>query len=164
MAIIYTPHVEARAGRTQWFLTAVKEVNPTQAQHEAIITRRLTMKHPDTPSIKAALLAQRGSLLEQLTLLRGGAVSRAEASNEHFATRDDTPAAANSARDLELAWDAHDTAEIAAVDAALRRLEEGSYGACVDCGAPIAQARLQVAPEAARCIPCQEKREKSGPT
>jgi RNA polymerase-binding transcription factor DksA len=31
----------------------------------------------------------------------------------------------------------------------------------VDCGQPIAEARLKVAPEAARCIHCQEKTEKT---
>ena len=119
------------------------------------------MKHLDTSAFQAALLLQRKSLLEQLTILRGGAVGRAEASTEHFATRDDTPAAANSARDLEFALDAHDTAEIAAVDAALQRISDGSYGACMDCGVHIAEARLQAAPEASRCIQCQEKLEKT---
>jgi DnaK suppressor protein len=119
------------------------------------------MKHLDTTAFKAALLQQRTSLLAQLTTLRGGEVGRAQASTEHFATRDDTPAAANSARDLEFAMDAHDTAEIAAVDGALRRMEEGSYGECVDCGVPIAEARLKAAPEASRCIDCQEKLEKA---
>ena len=119
------------------------------------------MKHLDTSPFQTALLVQRASLMEQLAILRGGAVGRAEASTEHFATRDDTPAAANSARDLEFALDAHDTAEIAAVNAALQRLEDGSYGECVDCGAHIAEARLHAAPEAARCIHCQEKQEKA---
>jgi DnaK suppressor protein len=119
------------------------------------------MKHLDTSSFKTALLAQRASLVEQLAILRGGAVGRAEASTEHFATRDDTPAAANSARDLEFALDAHDTAEIAAVNDALKRIDEGSYGECQDCGAHIAEARLRAAPEAARCIHCQEKLEKA---
>jgi len=121
------------------------------------------MKHLDTATFKTALLQQRSALLTQLSTLRGGEVGRAQASTEHFATRDDTPAAANSARDLEFALDAHDTAEIAAIDAALQRLMDGSYGECVDCGAHIAEARLKAAPEAARCIHCQEKLEKSHP-
>jgi DnaK suppressor protein len=99
--------------------------------------------------------------MEQLAILRGGTVGRAEASTEHFATRDDTPAAANSARDLEFALDAHDNAEIAAVNTALKRIEDGSYGECLDCGVKIAEARLHAAPEAARCIHCQEKLEKA---
>ena len=119
------------------------------------------MKHLDTTEFKTALLQQRSSLITQLNTLRGGAVGRAQASTEHFATRDDTPAAANSARDLEFAMDAHDTAEIAAVEAALQRIAEGSYGDCVDCGARIAEARLRAAPEASRCIDCQERVEKA---
>jgi DnaK suppressor protein len=35
-----------------------------------------------------------------------------------------------------------------------------SYGECTDCGADIGTARLHVAPEAARCLGCQEKAEK----
>lgn len=41
--------------------------------------------------------------------------------------------------------------------AALERLESGSYGACVDCGDKINEERLAFRPEAARCLPCQEK-------
>ena len=38
---------------------------------------------------------------------------------------------------------------------ALRRIEDGTYGICVDCGMTIPPARLQVKPEATRCIACQ---------
>lgn len=40
------------------------------------------------------------------------------------------------------------------VDAALARLAERTYGACVDCGEPIAPARLEALPAAARCVRC----------
>ena len=41
------------------------------------------------------------------------------------------------------------------VDDALTRLARGTYGICVDCGGRIAPERLEVLPEAARCIGCQ---------
>ena len=47
------------------------------------------------------------------------------------------------------------------VVAALKRLDEGTYGTCVDCGKPIPDARLEVRPEAARCIEDQAKAEAS---
>ncbi len=47
----------------------------------------------------------------------------------------------------------------AQVSAALERLEEGSYGTCVDCGKQIPAARLEVRPEAARCVEDQAKAE-----
>ena len=46
-------------------------------------------------------------------------------------------------------------------EAALARLVAGTYGTCIDCGTEIAEARREFRPEAARCLPCQEKFEHS---
>lgn len=40
------------------------------------------------------------------------------------------------------------------VDAALTRLDEGTYGICEGCGEPIDQGRLEARPEAGTCIRC----------
>ena len=112
-------------------------------------------------SLKKELLLQRVTLLVQIADLRGGTVGRAEASAEHFGQSEDTRAQASTARDLELALDARETAELAAVDAALKRIEDGVYGLCADCGVVIPALRLHAAPEAARCINCQERSEQS---
>ncbi|MFN3928130.1 MAG: TraR/DksA family transcriptional regulator [Thermoflexus sp.] len=45
------------------------------------------------------------------------------------------------------------------VEAALRRMEEGTYGICEVCGRPIDVARLKALPFAALCLECQSKRE-----
>jgi DnaK suppressor protein len=45
------------------------------------------------------------------------------------------------------------------IDAALRRLEEGAYGDCSECGGEIAQARLRALPFAVRCKSCEEAHE-----
>jgi DnaK suppressor protein len=45
--------------------------------------------------------------------------------------------------------------QLAAVVAALARLDAGTYGTCVRCGRPIAPARLEALPWAAHCIDCQ---------
>ncbi len=44
---------------------------------------------------------------------------------------------------------------LAAVDAALARLDDDSYGGCVRCGRAIAPERLDALPWAAHCIECQ---------
>lgn len=49
--------------------------------------------------------------------------------------------------------------ELAQVEAALARLDDGSYGRCTRCGEAIAPARLEVLPHAALCVKCQEKQE-----
>jgi DnaK suppressor protein len=41
------------------------------------------------------------------------------------------------------------------VDAALARLDDGTFGLCLRCGRQIAQARLEALPWAAHCIECQ---------
>ena len=118
----------------------------------------MTQEH--NAAFKEQLLAQRASLMAQLRDLRGGAVGRAEASAEHFGQKEDSTAQDSSARELEFALDAHDSEELDRLDAALRRIEDGSYGLCVDCGVGIPAARLHAAPDALRCIACQEKFEK----
>ena len=45
------------------------------------------------------------------------------------------------------------------IDAALRRLEDGRYGDCFECGAEIAEARLRALPFAVRCRDCEQSRE-----
>ena len=44
--------------------------------------------------------------------------------------------------------------QLGRVDAALRRVDEGTYGVCEHCGEPIAPARLEARPTAALCIAC----------
>ena len=45
------------------------------------------------------------------------------------------------------------------IDAALRRLDDGSYGDCFECGDEISEARLRALPFAVRCKDCEEARE-----
>ena len=54
-----------------------------------------------------------------------------------------------------------DVRELRALEAAQRRIDEGTYGICVDCGADTGYARLLAEPDAARCIECQRRHEKT---
>lgn len=55
----------------------------------------------------------------------------------------------------DLALRDHNQQHLAAVDAALARLDSGAYGSCTSCGKPIAKERLEALPWAAHCIDCQ---------
>jgi len=46
------------------------------------------------------------------------------------------------------------------IDAALLRIEGGTYGVCSDCGSQIPEERLEARPWATLCIECQRKRER----
>jgi DnaK suppressor protein len=61
--------------------------------------------------------------------------------------------------DIEFALIQMKSETLTKVDAALRRLEEGSYGDCFECGEEIAEARLRALPFAVRCKDCEEARE-----
>ena len=48
--------------------------------------------------------------------------------------------------------------EVKSIQAALSRIEKGTYGICVDCGIEIPEKRLEAVPTALRCTPCESKR------
>ena len=48
-----------------------------------------------------------------------------------------------------------------AVADALDRIEHGTYGTCADCDSAIPEGRLDARPEAARCVKCQARRDRS---
>ncbi|EAR23624.1 TraR/DksA family transcriptional regulator [Nitrococcus mobilis] len=59
--------------------------------------------------------------------------------------------------DLNIAEIDRHVREIQRIEAALRKLADGSYGYCMDCGEAIAAQRLQANPAVARCYACQTR-------
>jgi RNA polymerase-binding protein DksA len=49
---------------------------------------------------------------------------------------------------------------LAAIDAALERIEAGTYGTCQTCGKPIGDDRLEAIPYATQCIDCRRREER----
>ncbi len=102
----------------------------------------------DPAAIRSALETERAHLLADIgeTIQAPGQMtygSQAAAASQVFEQQ----------RDLAL----RDRAEqqLALVDAALARLDDGTFGTCLNCGRPIAPARLAALPWAAHCIECQ---------
>jgi len=61
-----------------------------------------------------------------------------------------------AANDPMVALDERSRYLVEEIQAALRRIEDGTYGDCVRCGEPIDVARLEALPMARRCVRCQE--------
>jgi DnaK suppressor protein len=59
-------------------------------------------------------------------------------------------------QERELAMRERAELHLQAVEAALARLNDGTYGTCARCGRPIATERLEALPWAAHCIDCQQ--------
>jgi DnaK suppressor protein len=45
------------------------------------------------------------------------------------------------------------------IEAALERIEKGTFGICTSCGQPIAPARVMAIPQAQLCVACQSRLE-----
>src|SRR5437016_289552 len=54
-------------------------------------------------------------------------------------------------REMASTLEENSTHVLSAIDAALARLEQGTYGTCETCGAQIAPARLEAIPWATKC-------------
>ena len=52
---------------------------------------------------------------------------------------------------------AQDQEILTAVNQALRRIKDGTYGQCAECGHPIQMERLEAMPSVSLCIRCQQK-------
>jgi DnaK suppressor protein len=104
--------------------------------------------HRATPELRAALERERSRALE---VLREGVVapepmtygSQAAAASQVFEQQRDLALLDRTRRSLD------------EIEAAIARLDAGTYGVCTGCGGPIAPERLEARPWAALCIDCQ---------
>jgi RNA polymerase-binding transcription factor len=109
----------------------------------------------DLESARAALLAERSRLHGEVaeTITPPGAMtygSQAAAASQVFEQQRDLALRDRAVQQLEL------------VDAALERIDAGTFGACRRCGRPIAPERLEALPWAAYCIECQREIGRTG--
>ncbi len=73
----------------------------------------------------------------------------------------DTYDLASEARDREITFilTDRDRGKLQAIEDALERIDEGSYGVCESCEAEVAEGRLQAMPFTRLCVQCQSDRE-----
>ena len=64
-------------------------------------------------------------------------------------------------REMDYTLGDNSEAVLAAIDGALARIEQGTFGTCVRCGRPIAEERLEALPYAELCIDCKRETERA---
>mgnify|MGYP001455424125 CR=1 FL=1 len=116
------------------------------------------LTHGQQALLKAELEQRRNRLSQQLSAHLYGK-SRAERAHEVAQQDADDPPQRLPERDIAAALTQLEQRELDAVTAALGRLEQGSYGQCLDCGVDIPFDRLKVEPWAMRCVACESRRE-----
>ena len=119
------------------------------------IASQLSPSHRETE----ARLARRADELRELlqSATRAGAGGCAEVTDFKDAAAEETRVAVD-----EVAL-AHAATEVEQVASALRRLREGSYGQCLDCGETIDARRLAALPATPYCTDCQALHEHAAP-
>jgi DnaK suppressor protein len=107
----------------------------------------------DVVAARAALEAEHGRLLAEL----GEPIE-----NPAQMTYGSQAAAASQVfeQQRDLALRDRSRIELSRVQAALRALDDGTYGTCTSCGLPIAPERLEAIPWVAMCIDCARKAER----
>jgi DnaK suppressor protein len=63
-------------------------------------------------------------------------------------------------REISYTLEESDVRLLTAIDRALERIDTGTYGGCVNCGAQIAPERLEAMPWATLCIDCKRREER----
>jgi DnaK suppressor protein len=109
--------------------------------------------------VRDLLLRKRAEIIAKVEQL--GAHDPAEVANLGFGKRigDATAYAVERMTDAYQARTIYQT--VREIDDALRRIDAGVYGNCVECGNPIPRERLDAVPWAALCVPCSSKPGKS---
>jgi DnaK suppressor protein len=107
----------------------------------------------DVNTYKDALLRKRGEIIE------AGGVKPLQASMDNNTRQGDMAdqASGNNEVHIALKLKQTDAKILRAIEEALVRIDNGTYGVCRDCGEPIAEARLNAIPWARVCIKCKEK-------
>ena len=105
------------------------------------------MSDTEATDLRADLGRERDELRGKLASLTNGGDGALDF-DENFA--DSGQVAAEQGENLTLAASLQD--QLADVEAALRRLDDGTYGQCAVCGEQIPEARLEAMPAARTCI------------
>jgi RNA polymerase-binding transcription factor DksA len=117
--------------------------------HRIIDDHATRLSPEDLAALRDSLLEQRLFREEQLRQITAVPTPRGGRPQRHSAARAEVRA--------ELAASARMV--LADVEAALGRMDEGSYGSCHLCRRPIARERLVIVPQARFCARCQQVRE-----
>lgn len=108
------------------------------------------------------VLAQRAAELR--AILHDSLAANSEPTSGQNDVTDFKDIAADQALDIvDEAQASHAAIELQQVLAALQRVDDGSYGQCLDCGETIDQRRLTAMPAAAYCVACQAVHEHARP-
>ena len=117
----------------------------------------------DLERFRSILLEERKRVVDAINYLHEETPGSLEDETEEMIGVDNHPAeTATATLDREIDYTLEENSEhvLAAIDEALARIEEGTFGTCRTCGQPISEERLEAIPFATQCIDCKRRDER----
>jgi RNA polymerase-binding protein DksA len=116
----------------------------------------------DTEHFRERLLDERARVQEALDYLHEEHPGSMEDETQEIPSDNQPGDVATVTLDREIDYTLEENEErvLAAIDDALKRIENGTFGTCRTCGQPIAIERLDALPYSTQCIDCKRKEER----
>jgi len=114
----------------------------------------------DLEQARQKLVAERDRVAAELEELQEDLGTSLEDATDEDGVDSHLGDSATETLDREVEQGLEDNAErlLAGIEAALQRIEDGTYGICSNCGKPIGEERLEALPWADTCIDCAKLR------
>jgi len=116
----------------------------------------------DLARFRDELLAERRRVLDAIEYLHKENPGSIEDETEEMPIDNHLAETATATLDREIDYTLEENSEhvLAGIDAALERIDDGTFGKCVTCGREIAEDRLAAIPWATQCIDCKRRDER----
>jgi DnaK suppressor protein len=116
----------------------------------------------ETTRFRDALLEERRRVVEAINYLHEENPGSIQDETEEVTIDNHMAETASVTLDREIDYTLEENSEhvLAAIDSALSRIEEGTFGKCLSCGRPIPEERLAAIPWATLCIDCKRREER----
>jgi DnaK suppressor protein len=117
------------------------------------------MTKPDFKLHRERLLTLRARLQGDMTQMEGNALNKDHDKATSMPSHMAELGSDQFEQELTLSLLDNEKEAIDQIEAALERIEDGSFGECEECAVRIPQARLEAIPYAALCVRCASQRE-----
>jgi len=118
----------------------------------------------DTARFRDILEEERRRVVDAITYLHEETPGSLEDETEEMVGSSDNhlgeTATATLDREIDYSLEENSEQVLKSIEAALERIEDGTFGICQTCGQPISEERLEAIPYATQCIDCRRKGER----
>jgi DnaK suppressor protein len=117
------------------------------------------MRQAELESFKATLIELRGRILGEVQRIEQAIIETVQAPGDISSLPTHNADFDTEGVDVEIALAQNEDAILGQIDAALHKIEDGSFGKCESCGREIVRDRLKALPYAPLCIECARREE-----